>query len=218
MAKLQWDKIGDRVYETGVSQAVLYKPDKSGVYSGGIPWNGLISVSENPTGAESNPLYADDIKYLDLRSAEEFAASIEAYTFPNEFAECDGSVEIAPGVVAGQQTRKLFGLSYKTKIGNDVDSNDHGYKLHLVYGATAAPTEKSYQSVNDSPEAITFSWELTTTAIDIPGHKPSASLEINSLTIDAEKLAAIEALLYGGEVESAQLPSPTEIMAIITGE
>ena len=173
MSKIIWDQTGERLYETGVNHGVLYIPT-DGVYSKGVAWNGLTAVTESPSGAEATPLYADDIKYLNLVSAEDFGCTIEAYTYPKEFAECDGSASIAKGVKIGQQTRKVFGLSYRTVVGNDVDSNGHGYKLHLIYGCLASPSEKSYSTINDSPEAITFSWEVTSTPVNVSGFKPTA--------------------------------------------
>lgn len=214
MAKLVWDKTGERLYETGVKNGVLY-PMVDGAYPKGIVWNGLTAVTESPSGAEATPLYADDIKYLNLMSAEEFGATVEAYTYPDEFAECDGSASLGAGVTIGQQPRKTFGLSYKTTVGNDVDNDNHGYKLHLIYGAMASPSEKAYSTINDSPEAITFSWELTTTPVNVTGFKPTASLTIDSTKIAPEKLAAIEALLYGSETGEAKLPLPDEIAEIL---
>lgn len=211
MAKLVFDESGKRFYETGVSKGVLYVQDASGAYPQGVAWNGLTAVNEAPSGAEATPLYADDIKYLELRSAEEFGATIEAYTYPDEFEQCDGSAELAEGVVIGQQARKAFGLCYRTIVGNDVQGNDFGYKLHLIYGATAAPSEKAYATVNDSPEAVTFSWEVTCTPVEVEGFKPTATVVIDSRKVDAEKLAALEDKLYGSESEEAQLPLPTEI-------
>lgn len=215
MAKIEWDKIGERIYETGVDHGVLYPADNEGNYPLGVAWNGLIGVSESPSGAEPNPIYADNIKYLNLMSAEEFGATIEAYTYPDEFEACDGSAEIAPGVKIGQQTRKTFGLSYRTLIGNDVDSNDHGYKLHLIYGGQASPSERAYATINDTPEAITFSWEVTTTPVEVEGFKPSASITIDSTTVDETKLKALEDILYGTETEEARLPLPDEVVTII---
>ena len=221
MSKLAWDKTGERLYETGVKNGVLYLQDKDGKYTKGVAWNGLTAVTESPSGAESTPLYADDIKYLNLVSAEEFGATIEAYMHPDEFAECDGSAEIAPGVTIGQQARKTFGLCYRTSLGNDVDGVDHGYKLHIVYGALAAPSERSFTSINDSPEAITLSWEITTTPVAVTGFKPTAHLEINSTKVDTAKLAALEAILYGtdadGDAEGteAKLPLPDEIAELL---
>ena len=214
MAKLVWDKTGERLYETGVKNGVLY-PMVDGAYPKGIVWNGLTAVTESPSGAEATALYADDIKYLNLMSAEEFGATVEAYTYPDEFAECDGSASLGTGVTIGQQPRKTFGMSYKTTVGNDVDNDNHGYKLHLIYGAMASPSEKAYSSINDSPEAITFSWELTTTPVNVTGFKPTASLTIDSTKIAPEKLAAIETLLYGDDSTDAKLPLPDEIAAIV---
>lgn len=215
MTKLTWDTAGNRQYETGVRQGVLYK-QVTGAYPLGVAWNGLTAVTESPSGAESNPLYADDIKYLDLRSAEEFGATIEAYTYPDEFAECDGSGALAVGVKVGQQTRKPFGLCYKTVLGNDVDGEDYGYKLHLIYGAIASPSEKAYQTINDSPEAITFSWEVTTTPVAVPGFKPSASIEIDSTKVGPAKLSTLEDILYGTAGSDPRLPLPAEIYTIMT--
>ena len=216
MPKLIWDKVGERLYETGVKRGVLYVQNSEGGYGTGVAWNGLISVTESPTGAEPNPQYADDIKYLNLASAEEFEATIEAYTYPDEFAACDGSVELAPGVYVGQQNRKGFGMSYCTTIGNDVDGTDYGYKIHIIYGALASPSEKGYQSINDTPEAITLSWDITTTPAEIPGKRPSASIVIDSTKIEASKLAAIEAKLYGDDTNPATLPTPAEIISMFT--
>ena len=196
MSKLKWDQTGERFYETGVKNGVLYIPT-GGLYTKGVAWNGLTAVTESPSGAEATPLYADDIKYLNLISTEEFGATIEAYTYPDEFAECDGSAELATGVYIGQQPRKTFGLCYKTTLGNDEDGNSYGYKLHLIYGAKAAPTEKAYATINDSPEAITFSWELTTTPVPVKNAKPTASITIDSTKVDPGKLAALEDILYG---------------------
>ena len=218
MAKLVWDKTGDRLYETGVKNGVLYIPT-AGVYSKGVAWNGLTAVTESPSGAEPTALYADDTKYLSLTSTEEFGATIEAYTYPDEFAACDGSAELADGVMIGQQKRSTFGLCYKTTIGNDTDGNDHGYKLHIIYGALAAPSEKAYASINDSPEAITFSWEITTTPVNVTGAKPTASLVIDSTKADPSKLAALEDILYGKDGEPAnepRLPLPDEIKSLMT--
>ena len=218
MAKLVWDKTGDRLYETGVKNAVLYIPT-SGVYSKGLAWNGLTAVTESPSGAEATALYADDIKYLSLMSTEEFGATIEAYTYPDEFAACDGSAELADGVMIGQQKRSIFGLCYKTTIGNDTEGNDHGYKLHIIYGALAAPSEKAYSTINDSPEAITFSWEITTTPVNVTGAKPTASLVIDSTKADPSKLAALEDILYGKDGEPGnepRLPLPDEIKTLMT--
>lgn len=197
--KLAWDQTGERLYETGVKNGVLYPQGEGGLYPNGVAWNGLTAVTESPSGAEASALYADDIKYLNLLSTEEFGATVEAYTYPDEFAQCDGSAEIAKGVYIGQQKRKQFGLSYRTTLGNDVDNNDHGYKLHLIYGALAAPSEKAYATINDSPEAITFSWEITTTPVNVDGFKPTASISIDSTKVNAEKLAKLEAILYGSD-------------------
>ena len=217
MSKLVWDKTGERLYETGVDHGVLYPVQAGGVYNKGVAWNGLISVTESPSGAEASPIYADNIKYLNLMSTEEFGATVEAYMYPDEFAECDGSAEIAKGVNIGQQNRKTFGLCYRTVIGNDVDSNGHGYKLHMIYGALAAPSEKGYQTINDSPEAITFSWELSTTPVNVEGFKPTASLTIDSTKADPTKLAALEKILYGDTDIEPRLPLPDEI-ATLMGE
>lgn len=218
MAKLEFDKLGEHIYETGVEQGVLY-PFTAGVYGKGVAWNGLINVTESPSGAEPTPLYADNIKYLNLMSVEEFGASIEAYTYPDEFAECDGSAALGVGVSIGQQIRKPFGLCYKTKIGNDILGEDYGYKLNIIYGAMAKPSEKTHATTSDSPEAVTFSWELTTTPIAVPGFKPTASLTIDSTKVAAAKLAAIENKLYGEGVGDGrpepQLLTPTEIKAIL---
>ena len=211
MSKIVWDETGTRVYETGVKQGVLYPQDDKGAYPKGVAWNGLTAVTESPSGAEATALYADDVKYVNLRSAEEFGATVEAYTYPDEFAVCDGSAELATGVSIGQQKRTAFGLCYRTTLGNDVKENDFGYKLHLIYGATAAPSEKAYATINDSPEAITFSWELTTTPVAVTGFKPTASLTIDSTKVDAEKLAALEAILYGTDEAEAYLPLPDEV-------
>ena len=214
--KLIWDKIGERFYETGVSKGVLYKQDATGAYPKGVAWNGLTAVTESPSGAEASPLYADNIKYLNLLSNEEFGATIEAYTYPDEFAECNGEASLADGVSIGQQKRTPFGMAYQTKVGNDIDA-DLGYKIHLIYGALAAPSEKAYATVNDSPEAITFSWEVTTTPVEVEGFKPTACITIDSTKVDAEKLAALEEVLYGTEDAEAMLPLPNEILAAING-
>lgn len=214
MSKLVWDNVGERIYETGVKQGVLYLQDAQGAYAKGVAWNGLTAVNERPSGAEPSPIYADDIKYVNLMSAEEFGATIEAYTYPKEFAECDGSVSLADGVYIGQQKRKTFGLSYRTVVGNDVDFNDHGYKLHLIYGALAAPSEKSYSTINDNPEAITFSWEITTTPVNVTGFKPTAIVTIDSTKVDKEKLTKLEEILYGKEETEARLPLPDEVANI----
>lgn len=215
MSKLVWDQTGERLYETGVRNGVLYIPT-AGVYSKGVAWNGLTAVTESPSGAEATPLYADDIKYLNLMSTEEFGATIEAYTYPDEFAECDGSAALVDGVYIGQQARKTFGLCYRTTVGNDTEGNDYGYKLHIIYGCLAAPSEKGYATINDSPEAITFSWEVTTTPVNVAGAKPTASITIDSTKADATKLAALEDILYGSESEEARLPLPDEIKTLMT--
>ena len=218
MSRIVWDQSGTRTYETGVRNGVLYPIQKGGLYSLGVAWNGLTTVTESPSGAESNPSYADDIKYLNLLSAEEFGATIEAYTYPKEFEECDGSAELTKGVVIGQQKHKTFGLCYKTILGNDVDGEDHGYKLHLVYGCLAAPSEKGYQTVNDSPEAISFSWEVTTTPVSVAGFKPTALITIDSTCADATKLAALEDILYGTDEPGAEprLPLPDEVKTLMS--
>ena len=213
--KLSWDNSGERLYETGVKNGVLYVQN-AGKYPKGVAWNGLTAVTESPSGAEATPLYADDIKYLELTSEEEFGGTIEAYTYPDEFAECDGSAELATGVKISQQKRKAFGLAYRTTIGNDEDGNDHGYKLHLVYGCKAAPSEKAYATINDSPEAITFSWEFTTTPVAVTGHKPTAHIEIDSTKADPTCLAALEAKLFGTETDEPQLPLPDEVKTLMT--
>ena len=226
MAKLVWDKTGDRLYETGVKNGVLYPQGAGGTYPKGVAWNGLSTVTESPSGAEASAVYADDMKYLNLYSTEEFAATIEAYTYPDEFAECDGSATIANGVTIGQQTRKAFGLCYRTTLGNDVAANNYGYKLHLIYGAMAAPSEKAYATINDSPEAITFSWELSTTPVSVKGFQPTASLVVDSTKVKPEKLAKLEEILYGKDPTSEpstegidpRLPLPDEVATIIGSE
>lgn len=214
--KLIWDKIGERFYETGVSKGVLYPQDATGAYLKGVAWNGLTAVTESPSGAEATPLYADNIKYLNLMSNEDFGATVEAYTYPAEFGACNGEAELTTGVSIGQQKRSPFGMAYQTKVGNDVD-NELGYKIHLIYNALASPSEKAYNTVNDSPEAITFSWELTTTPVEVTGFKPTALLTIDSTKVEAEKLAALETVLYGSESEEARLPLPDEVLQIING-
>ena len=217
MAKLVWDESGKRLYETGVEKGVLYVQGENGEYQNGVAWNGLTAVTESPSGAEPTALYADDIKYLELFSAEEFGATIEAYTYPAEFEACDGSASLGEGVTIGQQDRKAFGLCYRTIVGNDVKGNENGYKLHLIYGAKAKPSEKAYATVNDSPEAVTFSWEVTTTPVNVAGFKPTASVTIDSTKIQPEKLKLIEDKLYGTASEEATLPLPDEIKQIIAG-
>lgn len=214
MSKLVWDQTGERLYETGVKNCVLYVQGDGGTYPAGVAWNGITAVTESPSGAESTALYADDIKYLNLISNEEFGATIEAYMYPEEFEQCDGSASIAAGVSIGQQPRKAFGLSYRTTLGNDTENNEFGYKLHIIYGATAAPSEKAYASINDSPEAITFSWEVTTTPVAVEGKKPTATVTIDSTKVDAAKLAELEAILYGSADVEARLPLPDEIAEI----
>lgn len=218
MAKLVWDETGKRFYETGVDRGVLYPLDEAGKYSKGVAWNGLSTVSESPSGAEATAIYADNIKYLNLMSAEEFGATIEAYYYPDEWAECDGSVAIATGVYAGQQPRKTFGLCYRTKLGNDVDGDEHGYKLHLIYGALASPTEKSYNSINDSPDVQPMSWEVTTTPVNVEGFKPTACIIIDSTKANSTDLATLEGILYGSAEPEAEprLPLPDEVVEIMS--
>lgn len=216
MSKIVWDQTGERLYETGVKRGVLYVQDSGGTYPKGVAWNGLTAVTESPSGAEATPLYADDIKYLNLISTEELGGTIEAYTYPDEFAECDGSASIATGVYIGQQSRKTFGMCYTTTVGNDVDSNAHGYKLHLIYGALASPSEKAYSTINDSPEAITFSWEFSTTPVNVTGFKPTANIVIDSTKATPEKLAALEKILYGDTEVEPRLPLPDEVAQVMT--
>ena len=215
MSKIVWDQTGERLYETGVKRGVLYVQDSGGTYPKGVAWNGLTAVTESPSGAEATPLYADDIKYLNLISTEELGGTIEAYTYPDEFAECDGSASIATGVYIGQQSRKTFGMCYTTTVGNDVDSNAHGYKLHLIYGALASPSEKAYSTINDSPEAITFSWEFSTTPVNVTGFKPTANIVIDSTKATPEKLAALEKILYGDTEIEPRLPLPNEVAQVM---
>ena len=216
MSKIVWDQTGERLYETGVKQGVLYVQDSGGTYPKGVAWNGLTAVTESPSGAEATPLYADDVKYLNLISTEELGGTIEAYTYPDEFAECDGSASIATGVYIGQQSRKTFGMCYTTTVGNDVDSNAHGYKLHLIYGALASPSEKAYSTINDSPEAITFSWEFSTTPVNVTGFKPTANIVIDSTKATPEKLAALEKILYGDAEVEPRLPLPNEVAQVMS--
>lgn len=226
MSKIKWDETGKRYYETGVDHGVLYPIGSNGKYDKGVAWNGLISVTEAPSGAEPNNLYADNIKYLVLVGAEDFGYTIEAYTYPDEWAACDGSAEPVPGMSIGQQARKIFGLVYRTKLGNDTDGQDHGYKLHLLYGGLASPSERGYQTVNDSPEAITFSWEVTTTPVDVPGFKPTACVIIDSTKVNREKLAALEEILYGKDPATEggtdgtepRLPLPAEVIELLKDE
>lgn len=220
MATLTWDNVGERLYETGVKKGVLYPMNADGKYDKGVAWNGLTAVTESPSGAEATSLYADDTKYLELRSKEEFGATIEAYTYPDEFAACDGSASLIKGLTIGQQPRKGFGFSYQTVVGNDTEGEQHGYKIHVVYGAKAAPSEKAYATINDSPEAITFSWEITTTPVAVTGHNPTAHLELDSTKLTKAQMEAVEALLYGADGEGAgeaSLPSPDEILAAVQG-
>jgi len=217
MPALIWDAIGDRFYETGVDHGVLYIPDVSGEYATGVAWNGLTTVTETPSGAEPTAQYADNIKYLNLFSAEEFGCTIEAFTYPDEFAEFDGLALPVPGVAVGQQSRKTFGLSYRTRIGNDLEGDDHGYKLHLVYGCQASPSEKAYNTINDAPEAITFSWEVSTTPAPITGYKPTSLIVIDSRTVDEVDLTAFELIIYGDTATAAQLPTPDEVLAAFSG-
>jgi hypothetical protein len=214
---ISWDGVGEKIYESGVDHGVLYIPNGSGVYDTGFAWNGLVSVTESPTGAEPNPQFADNIKYLNLLSAEEFGGTIEAFTYPSEFGQCDGTAEPEPGVVVGQQARQAFGMSYRTKIGNDVDGADHGYKLHLVYGALVSPSEKAYQTINESPEAITFSWEFTTTPAPVTGYRPTSVIVIDSTLVDPADLAALELILYGNTTGPVQpkLPTPDEVITLM---
>lgn len=224
--RIVWDKVGERFFETGLDRGVLFPMGSNSRYGDGAAWNGLTAVNESPSGAEANPQYADNIKYLNLMSAEDFGATVEAYTYPPEFEACDGTAEIAPGVTIGQQARKVFGLSYRTLIGNDVDGQEHGYKIHLIYGAQASPSEKNRQTVNDSPEAVAFSWEVSTTPVDVPGFKPTAHLTIDSTKTDPDKLKAFEDILYGKDatsessVEAAapRLPMPAEIITLLAAE
>lgn len=226
MSKLVWDKTGERFYETGVSQGVLYPQATGGTYPKGVAWNGLTAVTESPSGAEATALYADDIKYLNLLSTEEFGATVEAYTYPKEFEACDGSASLAEGVTIGQQKRQSFGMCYRTVLGNDTENNEHGYKLHIIYGAQAAPSEKAYATINDSPEAITFSWELTTTPVSVTGYKPTASLTIDSTKVDPTQLSELEEILYGKDPTGPEtqdgveprLPLPDEIAEIFSAE
>lgn len=215
MSKLVWDATGERLYETGVSKGVIYPQATGGTYPKGAAWNGLTAVTESPSGAEPTPLYADNIKYLTLMSAEEFGFTIEAYTYPDEFAECNGEGELATGVKIGQQKRKSFGLSYQTLLGNDVDGDAHGYKLHLVYGALAAPSEMERATVNDSPEATTMSWECSTTPVSVAGFRPTSHIVIDSTAVNKDKLNALEAMLYGSESEEAKLPLPDEVAELM---
>lgn len=217
MAVLTWDDTAKRLYETGVEKGVLFVQNDDGTYGNGVAWNGLTSVTESPDGAEANDQYADDIKYVSIRSAETFGGTIEAFTFPPEWNECDGSAEIVEGVTIGQQTRKAFGLAYKTMVGNDVQGNDYGYKLHLVYNATASPSEKQYETVNDSPEAITMSWEFATNLVSVKDHKPTATIVIDSTKTSKDVMKKVEDMIYGTATQESTLPSPDELIALVTG-
>ena len=215
MAKLVFDAVGSRFFETGVKNGVLFVQGENGEYENGVVWNGLTAVTESPSGAEATPLYADDMKYVVLYSTEEFGATIEAYTYPEEFEQCDGSAQLGAGITIGQQQRKSFGLVYKTVIGNDVQGQELGYKIHIIYGAKAAPSEKAFATINDSPEAVTFSWEVSTVPVPVEGHRPTSTLVIDSTKVDAEKLAAIEDKLFGSEAEESTLPLPDEIAQML---
>ena len=215
MARLIWDEVGQRFFETGVKNGVLYVQDNDGSYKNGVVWNGLTAVTESPSGAEETPLYADDVKYLTLRSAEQFGATVEAYTYPEEFEQCDGSAAIANGVTIGQQARRAFGLCYRTSVGNDIQGQNYSYKLHLIYGCTVAPSEKSYSTINDNPEAITFSWELSTVPVPVDGFSPTASLVIDASKVDEGKMQLLEDALFGDESNEAKLLLPNEIMNLL---
>lgn len=215
MARLIWDEVGQRFFETGVKNGVLYVQDNDGAYKNGVVWNGLTAVTESPSGAEETPLYADDVKYLTLRSAEEFGATVEAYTYPEEFEQCDGSASIADGVTIGQQARRAFGLCYRTSVGNDIQGQNYSYKLHLIYGCTVAPSEKSYSTINDNPEAITFSWELSTVPVPVDGFSPTASLVIDASKVEKGKMQQLEDALFGDETNEAKLLLPNEIMELL---
>ena len=218
MAPLTWDQVGERLYETGVDHGVLYIPDESGAYEQGVAWNGLTTVTESPSGAEASPQYADNIKYLNLISAEEFGGTVEAFTYPEEFAQCDGTAVPEPGITIGQQGRKVFGLCYRSRVGNDIDGTDHGYKLHMIYGCQAAPSEKAYGTINDSPEAIAFSWDVTTTPVPVADLKPTALLTVDSTVVDPTTLATLEGILYGSGGVDARLPLPDEVVGLFGGE
>lgn len=218
MARLIWDEVGQRFFETGVKNGVLYVQNNDGSYANGVVWNGLTAITESPSGAEETPLYADDVKYLTLRSAEEFGATIEAFTYPEEFEQCDGSAQIAEGITVGQQARKAFGLCYRTAVGNDIQGQEFSYKLHIIYGCTVAPSEKSYSTINDNPEAITFSWELSTVPVPVDGFKPTASLVIDANKVDAGKLQLLENALFGDAENEATLLLPNQIMELMKTE
>ena len=215
MARLIWDEVGQRFFETGVKNGVLYVQNNDGSYANGVVWNGLTAITESPSGAEETPLYADDVKYLTLRSAEEFGATIEAFTYPEEFEQCDGSAQIATGITVGQQARRAFGLCYRTAVGNDIQGQEFSYKLHIIYGCTVAPSEKSYSTINDNPEAITFSWELSTVPVPVDGFKPTASLVIDANKVEAGKLQLLENALFGDAENDAKLLLPNEIMELM---
>jgi hypothetical protein len=217
MAPLTWDQVGDKVYETGVDRGVLYLPNESGVYDAGYAWNGLVTVTESPSGAEPSAQYADNIKYLNLVSAEEFGATIEAFTYPDEFGQCDGTASPSDGVLLGQQGRKTFGLCYRTRLGNDLTGVDYGYKLHLIYGALAAPSEKAYSTINDSPEAITFSWEVATTPVPTSSYKPTSLIVVDSTVVASDDLSNLEEILYGTEGVDPRLPLPDEVISLFAG-
>ena len=215
MAKLVFNNVGERFFETGVKNGVLYVMGEGGKYENGVVWNGLTGVTESPSGAETTPLYADDVKYVVIYAAEEFGATIEAYTYPEEFEACDGSASIAEGITVGQQTRKTFAFCYKTSLGNDTQGQDLGYKIHIIYGCKAAPSEKSYATINDSPEAVTFSWEVSTVPVPVEGRNPTATMVIDSTRVNPAKLALLEEVLYGSEVEDAKLPLPNEVIELM---
>jgi hypothetical protein len=217
MTALTWDQVGERLYETGVDHGVLYIPNGSGIYEFGVAWNGLTTVTESPSGAEASPQYADNIKYLNLVSAEEFGGTIEAFTYPDEFGQCDGTAAPSDGVLLGQQSRKTFGLCYRSRLGNDLDGTDYGYKLHLIYGALAAPSEKAYSTINDSPEAITFSWEVATTPVPVTGYKPTSVIVVDSSVVDETALADLEEILYGSAGVDPRLPLPDEVISLFAG-
>lgn len=215
MARLVWDEVGSRFFETGVKNGVLYVQNDEGGYDNGVVWNGLTAITESPSGAEETPLYADDIKYVVFYSNEEFGATIEAYTYPEEFEQCDGSAELIAGVKVGQQSRRSFALAYRTSLGNDIQGQDAGYKLHIIYGAKAAPSEKAYATVNDSPEAVTFSWEVSTVPVNVAGLKPTSTVVIDSTKCDPEVLAEIENVLFGSEDQEARVLLPDEIKGLM---
>jgi hypothetical protein len=217
LTRVTWDQVGQRFYETGVDHGVLYIPNNNGVYVDGYGWNGLTGITDTPSGAEPSAQYADNIKYLNLVSAEEFGGTITAYTYPDEWAQCDGSASPQVGIVVGQQGRKTFGLAYRTRIGNDLQGPDYGYKLHLVWGALASPSEKANTTINDSPEAVEFSWEFTTTPVPVTDLKPTSTMVIDSTKVDADALAALEDILYGTVGVDPMLPSPDDVLALFAG-